>query len=90
MSRKTQNQDDDEEKLVKNVDNNEHVMGRIVTIKIPYTSKIISVTYCQIFQAILGFRLFYPKFSYFLSGLPIILMTLYVYKIVLEELFWKD
>ena len=90
MNGKKQNHDDDEEKLVKNVNNNEHVMGRIVKIKIPYTSKIVSVTYCQIFQAILGFLIILLKFYYFLSGLPIILMTLYVYKIVLEELFWKD
>ena len=90
MKGKKQNHDDDEEKLVINVNNNEHVMGRIVKIKIPYTSKIISVTYCQIFQAILGYIIILLYILLFLSGLPMILMTLYVYKIVLEELFWKD
>jgi hypothetical protein len=52
---KEKNEDDEEKKLVKNPDYDDHLMGRIVTFRIPISSKICSLTYCQIFQLILGF-----------------------------------
>ena len=81
----------DEEKLGDIYTNNEFIMGRKISFKVPLTVKIITLTYCQLFQIFFGlflfFYLFYYVFNYYAKGSGILLMTLYVYKIVFQELF---